>query len=344
MAERIVITSYNPNLDFGESLVKDMGIELKKGMWVTEEDLIENAGNADAVICSGPSQPWTSRVIESLVRCRILASLSIGYDRIDVDAASRLGMAVTNVPDFCVEEVSTQSLALLLALARRLLSIDRAVREKQVLISPVERDLIARYGYPIFRLSEQTLGIIGLGRIGTALAVKARGLGMRMIAYDPYVLEGVMLSHHVRPVDFDTLLRESDYISINAALTDETRNMIDHKAFERMKHTCYLINTARGGIVDHAALVKALQEGEIAGAGLDATAEEPMSPGNPLLGMPNVILSGHSAWYSTTADSGPGYWQKAMVQVIMALKGKWPTYAVNPEIKRQWLEKWGKER
>jgi D-3-phosphoglycerate dehydrogenase len=344
MAQRVVITSYTPNLDFGESLAKDMGVELKKGMWVTEEDLIENTGNADAVICSGPSQPWTSRVIESLAKCRILASLSIGYDRIDMNAASRLGMAVTNVPDFCVEEVSTQSLALLLALARRLLPIDRAVRDKQVLITPVERDLIARYGYPIFRLSEQTLGIVGMGRIGTALAVKARGLGMRMIAYDPYVLEGVMLSHHVRPVDFDTLLRESDYISINAALNDETRNMIDHRAFERMKRTCYLVNTARGGIIDDAALVTALQEGKIAGAGLDATAEEPLSPGNPLLGMPNVILSGHSGWYSTTADSGPGYWQKAMVQVIMALKGQWPSYAVNPEIKRQWLEKWGKGR
>jgi D-3-phosphoglycerate dehydrogenase / 2-oxoglutarate reductase len=344
VAHRIVITSYNPTLDFGESLVKDMGVELRKGMWSTEEDLIANTADADAVIGCSPLQPWTSRVIESMARCRIIASLSIGYDRIDVGAASRLGMAVTNLPDFCVEEVSTQSLAFLLALARRLLPIDRAVREKQITITPVDREKIARYGNPVYRLSEQTLGIIGLGRIGTALAVKARGLGMRIIAYDPYVLEGVMLSHHVTSVDFDTLLRQSDYISINAALNDETRNMIDRKAFEKMKRTAYLINTARGGIVEPAALVEAIQEGKIAGAGLDTTAEEPLSPGNPLLGMPNVILTGHSAWYSTTSDSGPGYWQKGMVQVMMALQGRWPTYAVNPEIKRQWLQNWGKGR
>lgn len=120
--------------------------------------------------------------------------------------------------------------------------------------------------------------------------------------------------------------------------------MIDRKAISKMKPTCQIINTARGGIVDHAALVEALQEEKLGGAGLDATAEEPLSPGNPLLGLPNVILSAHTGWYSTTSDSGPGYWQKAMVQVMMALRGQFPTYAVNPEIKGPWVQKWGKER
>jgi D-3-phosphoglycerate dehydrogenase len=249
-------------------------------------------------------------------------------------------MAVTNIPDFCIEEVSSQALALLMALNRRLFPIDRAVREKQVLITPTQRDLIAQHVYPIFRISEQTLGILGLGKIGTALAVKARGLGMRIIAYDPYVLEGVMLSHSVEPVDFDTLLRDSDILSINASLSDETRNIIDKNALSKMKPTSYLINTARGEIIDHSALIDALQKGIIAGAGLDATSEEPLSIGNPLLDMPNVILSAHSGWYSTTSDSASGYWQKAMVQVIMALKGQWPTYGLNPEIKKQWIEKW----
>lgn len=344
MSYRVVITSYNPTLDFGESLVQDMGVELKKGRWSTEEELIGNVADADAVIGCSPLQPWTARVIGSMHKCRILASLSIGYDRVDLESASRQGMAVTNVPDFCVEEVSTQALSLLLALARRLFPIDRGVREKQITITPMDRDRIARYAHPVYRLSEQTLGIVGVGKIGTALALKARGLGMRMIGYDPYVLEGVMSSHHVTPVSFDTLLRSSDYISINAALTEETRNMFDRKTFDRMKPTAYLINTARGGIVDPAALLEALQQGKIAGAGLDTTPEEPLSAGNPLIGMDNVILTAHSAWYSTTSDSGPGFWQKGMAQVRMALQGQWPTYAVNPGIRQQWLQKWGKGR
>ena len=180
-----------------------------------------------------------------------------------------------------------------------------------------------------------------MGKIGTALAVKARGLGMRIIAYDPYVLEGVMLIHRIEPVDFDTLLKDSDILSINASLNDETRNIIDKNALRKMKPTSCLINTARGEIIEHSDLIEALQKLTIAGAGLDVTSEEPLSIGNPLLDMPNVILSAHSGWYSTTSDSATGYWQKAMEQVIMALKGRWPIYGLNPEIKKQWIEKWG---
>jgi D-3-phosphoglycerate dehydrogenase len=341
MAYKVVLTVHSTGLDFGETLLKGLDVDLKSGMWQTEDDLIENTRGADAVICSGPVQPWTPRVIRSLLKCRILASLSVGYDRIHLETASQLGMAVTNIPDFCIEEVSSQALALIMALNRRLFSIDRAVREKQVLITPTQRDLITQHVYPIFRISEQTLGILGLGKIGTALAVKARGLGMRIIAYDPYVLEGVMLSHGVEPVDFVTLLKDSDILSINASLSDETRNVIDKNALKKMKPTSYLINTARGEIIDHSALIEALQKGIIAGAGLDVTSEEPLSIGNPLLDLSNVILSAHTGWYSTTSDSAPGYWQKSMVQVIMALKGQWPTYGLNPEIKKQWLYKWG---
>ena len=189
----------------------------------------------------------------------------------------------------------------------------------------------------------QTLGIIGLGKIGTTVALKAKGLGLRVIAYDPYVLGAVMMSRGVEPVDLDTLLRESDYVSINAALTDETRNLINLDAFRKMKPTCYLINTARGGIVQQSALLEALEKGLIAGAGLDVTADEPIKAGNPILKFPNVILTGHSAWYSEAADSNAEYWHKAMTQVVSALKGEWPIYAVNPEIKDKWLERWGKK-
>jgi D-3-phosphoglycerate dehydrogenase len=190
-------------------------------------------------------------------------------------------------------------------------------------------------------LSEQTTGIVGFGKIGTAVALKARGLGLKVIAHDPYVFGAVMKSHGVEPVDFDTLLREADYISINAYLSDETRGMFDDKSFSIMKPTAYLINTARGQIVDQPALVKALQEGRIAGAGLDVTAREPIPADDPILSCPNVILTGHSAWYSMTSDSAAEHWRKAMGQIAVALQGEWPIYAVNLDVKLKWLEKWG---
>ncbi len=197
------------------------------------------------------------------------------------------------------------------------------------------------FAYPMFRMRDQTLGIVGLGKIGTATALKARGLGMRVIAYDPYVLGAIMESRGVKPVDLDTLLRESDFISLHTPLTPETSKMIGYSEFKKMKPTCYFINTARGGCVDQEALIRALQEGLIAGAGIDVTVDELIAPDNPLLQMDNVILTGHSAWYSTTSEWEVYY--KPMTQVVMALEGKWPIYALNVEVQEKWLEKWGKK-
>ena len=342
MNYKVVNTIYSPDTDFGEEYLKDLDVNLINGQWRGEDELIENAADADAIICAGPGQPWTSRVINTLSRCRILASLSIGYDRIDVAAATECGIVVTNVPEFCVEEVSNQAIALLMALNRRLIPIDRAVREKQIHLITPNRKGIADYAQPVQRLQEQTLGIIGFGKIGTTVALKAKGLGMRVIAYDPYVFGAVMRSHRAEPVDFDTLLRESDFVSINAFLNDETREMIGYEEFKRMKSTCYLINTARGEIVDQAAMIRALNEGLIAGAGLDVTAVEPIPKDDPILKIPNVILTGHSAWYSSASDSNAEYWHKAMIQIAAALRGEWPIYTVNPEVKQTWHHRWGK--
>jgi len=163
---------------------------------------------------------------------------------------------------------------------------------------------------------------------------------MRVIAYDPYVLAAVMVSLGVEPVDFDKLLRESDFISIHAPLTEETRNMVRHEEFKKMKPNCYFINTARGPIVDQPALIRALQEGLIAGAGLDVTVDRPVARDNPLLKMPNVILTNHSAWYSITADSESEFWRKAMTQVVLVLNSEWPPYTVNPEVRNKWQLRW----
>ncbi|MBW1802166.1 MAG: C-terminal binding protein [Deltaproteobacteria bacterium] len=342
MSYKVVNTFYDPDRDFGEEYLEALDVNLVNGQWSEEDELIENAADADGIICVAPAQPWTRRVITSLSRCRILASLAIGYDRLDVEAATECGIVVTNIPDYCVDEVSNQAIAFLMALNRRLIPLDRAVREnKEIRFTPSNRQELADYAYPVHRLQDQTLGIIGFGKIGTSVGLKAGGLGMRVIAYDPYVFGAVMKSHGAEPVDFDTLLRESDVISVNAYLNDETRDMLGLEEFKKMKHSCYLINTARGEIVNHPALIRALNEGLIAGAGLDVTAVEPIPEDDPILKIPNVILTGHNAWYSITADSNAEYWHKAALQVVAALKGEWPLYAVNPEMKKEWLRKWG---
>jgi len=340
MSFKVVHAFVFPGVDLGEELLKPLDAALVKGMWRTEDELITHASDADALVGVVSVQPFTRRVLEALPRCRIIAGIGVGFEAVDLEAATDYGIAVTNVPDYCIDEVSGLAITFMLALGHKLLQIDGAVRERQASFT-MDRKALMDIAYPMFRMRKQTLGIVGLGSIGTATALKARGLGMRVISYDPYVLDAVVESRRVRPVDLDTLLRESDFISLHTPLTPETTNMIGYEEFKKMKPTCYFINTARGGCVDQAALIRALQEGLIAGAGIDVTVDEPIAADNPLIKMPNVILTGHSAWYSTTADWEIFY--KPMTQVVMALKGQWPLYALSAEAKEKWLEKWGKK-
>jgi len=338
-----VVNTFATGLDFGESLLKPLDATLVTGVWRTEDELISNAADADALLGSAPLQPFTRRVLGSLPKCRILASLGLAYDRVDLEAATEYGIVVTNTPDYCLDEVSDHAVALMLALGRKLLQLDKAVKERQVLFVPPNRKAVEDIAQPpVFRIRDQTVGVIGLGSIGTATALKCRGLGMKVIGYDPYILGAVLASRGIEPVDLDTLLKDSDVVVVHALVTAETRGMLGYQQFKKMKPSCYLVNAARGDILDQEALVRALQEGLIAGAGLDVTVDEPISADNPLLKMSNVILTGHSAWYSAVADSGPEFWHKPMSQAIMALKGEWPRYPVNPQVKVRWLEKWGK--
>ncbi|MCL5266412.1 MAG: C-terminal binding protein [Chloroflexi bacterium] len=341
MSFKVVNAFHLPDADFGERLLEPMGAEFVSGMWHTEDEIITNAHDADAVICSTTHQPFNRRVLAALPRCRIVASAGIGFTLADLEAATDLGIVVTNVPDYCLDEVSGRAIAFVMALGHRLMQLDRAVKEQQACFL-LDRKALKETAWPIFRMRDQTLGIIGLGKIGTVTATKAKALGMRVVAHDPYVLDGVMESWGVKPVDLATLLRESDFVSIHAPLTSETRKMFGDEEFKRMKPTAYFINVARGDCVDEAALIRALQEGMIAGAGLDVTAQEPISADNPLLKMSNVILTGHSAAFSASSD--PELWIKPMTQVIMAFKGQFPQYAVNPAVRKKWLDKWGKGR
>jgi D-3-phosphoglycerate dehydrogenase len=328
-----------PGVDFGDQLLEPLGATLVKRMSQTEDEILNIAKDADAVIGVPSFHPFNRSTLEGLSNCRIVAGIGIGYDQTDLEAATELGIAVTTVPDYCLDEVSSFAITLILALGHKLIKLDKAVREKQIVFTN-DREALMERAYPILRMRDQTLGIIGLGKIGTATALKARGLGMRVIAHDPYVLGAVMETHGVTPVDLNTLLSESDFISIHTPLTSETKNLMGYEEFKKMKRTSYFINTARGGCVDQQALVQALQQGIIAGAGIDVTVDEPISPDSPLLELPNVILTGHIAWYSTKSEGE--LYGKPMTQVVRALNGKWPLYVVNTEVKERWIKKWGK--
>lgn len=340
MTFKVIESFVIPGFDNHARLLKDMDAVLTSGTWKTEDELIENLKDADAVLGAASFQQFTRRVLSSLPKCRIIASSGIGLDQADLEAATENVIAITNVPDYGLDEVSGRAIAFMLALGHKLFTLDKMVRTKRlsgVLNMSATKEIIR----PMFRMREQTLGIIGLGRIGTAAALKAKGLGMRVIAYDPYVLPGIMESRWVKPVDLDTLLKESDFISLHTILTEETRDMVSYEEFKKMKPTCYFINTARGGCVDQPALIQALQQGLIAGAGIDVTAEEPIAADNPMLKMDNVILTGHTAGYSESAD--PDLFSRPMIQVVKALNGEWPTSAANPAVRNKWLEKWGKK-
>jgi len=329
-----------PGMDWGDKLLEPLDATLVKGMWVTEDEIIANAKDADAVICVTSAQSFSRRVLESLTNCRIVASAGVGFELIDVDAATERGIVVTNVPDYGLDEVSGLAVAMMLALGHKIFQVDKAVREKQLNVLKDMKGMM-EVCYPMFRMRDQTVGIIGVGRIGMTTALKCKGLGMRVIGYDPYVFGPVLKNRGIEPVDLDTLLKESDFISLHTPLTSETENMIDYEKFKKMKRTAYFVNTARGRCVDQPGIIQALQERLIAGAGIDVTVDEPIAADNLLIKMPNVILTGHSAWYSIEAQAD--MFGKPMTQVVLALQGKFPLYAVNPKVEDRWLEKYGKK-
>ena len=238
-------------------------------------------------------QPVTDMMLAAMPRCRIVARVGTGLDEIDLDAAARRGIYVTNVVDYAVDEVSTHAVTLLLAHARRLPAYLEVVGAGQ---------WSSTGGGPIRRLRGLTLGVVGFGRIGQATAAKASGLGLRVVAFDPMLSRDEIVAAGAEPADWPALLAQSDYISLHVPLTPLSRNMIDAAALAAMKPSAVLINTARGGLVDEEALAAAIRSGEIAGAALDVLADEPPPPGHPLLGDERILITPHSAWYSLEAQ------------------------------------------
>jgi D-3-phosphoglycerate dehydrogenase len=245
--------------------------------------------DADVVVSGGV--PLGEREFQQLPKARLLLRPYVGYDDIDVDAATAQGILMANVPDAFSEEVANHAMCLILAANQQLLISDRYVRSGEW----ERRRGRPNWHPPIHRLSVQTLGLVGFGNIARMVAQRAAPFGYRILAYDPYLSQDVADAYSVRLVELEELLRESDVVSVHTFLAASTRHLINAERLAQMKPTSYLINTARGPIVDEAALVEALRSGHLAGAGLDVTEVEPLAASSPLIQMENVILTPHMA-------------------------------------------------
>lgn len=307
-----------------------LGAEIVEIPAGTEDEFVKAARDADALYAKG--RRITKRIVDGLEKCKVIALGSVGVDSVDVAAATARGIPVTNVPDTFIEEVADHAMMLILATFRRLVVQDRLVREGRW-----------KEGRPMLlklpRLMGQTLGFIAFGHVARATAVRARAFGVRMLAYDPYVEELVMSQYGVEPASLTELLKRSDIVSMHAPSTPEAHHMLTEEHFRLMKPEALFVNTGRGPTVDEPALTKALQEGWIAGAGLDVLEEEPPAPTNPLLRMDNVILTAHVA--SASARFDPARRRRVGQEIALVLSGRWPRSCANPAVlERTELMRW----
>jgi D-3-phosphoglycerate dehydrogenase len=314
----LVIIAYNEFADAAleQAELNVIGAQVIRTGTLSTGEAQALAVQADAIVVS--IQPVTSELIASLEHCKIIARCGTGLDNINIPAATARGIWVTNIPDAYAEEVSTHALALLLACSRRLIPLIEATREGRW-----ERDFVLPFG----RLKGQTLGLLGLGYIAQDMAQKGRALGLRVIAHDPYVDGEVFAALQVQSVGWEELLRNSDYVSLHTPLTQETNQMIDSDALALMKPSAFLINTARGKIIDEQALLEAVRSRRIAGAALDVLSAEPPPPDHPLLHEERILVTPHSAWYSAEATRDVRV--RASQEVARVLRGENPYHPAN---------------
>lgn len=297
------------------------GHEILFREWKTSQEVIDGARDADAIILMAVQ--ITREVIEALPNLKVISRCGIGYDNVDWRAATEHGVVVCNVPDHCIYEVACHTFTMLLALERQLIPFMQRAREG---------------GYAngkeikCHRVKGQTLGILGYGRIGRELAPMALGVGMKVLAYDPYVKEpdrpGVTMA-----VSMDEVLRNADAVSIHLHLNAETAHMISMPQLRMMKKSAFLLNASRGGVVNTEDLVEALKTGEIAGAGLDVIENEPLRTDHEIFRMPQVIFTPHVGMY--TEEAMEDMYNKLSAQALDVLAGRWPNNVVNPEVREK---------
>lgn len=319
MSGTVLVTDYAwPSLDIERGILAELDAELLIAETGSEEEILALAPVADAILTNWRQVPEAA--LAAALRCCVVSRYGVGLDNIPVERATELGILVTNVPDFCLAEVSDHAMALLLACARRIVRFDRST-------SAGRWNLDLAPGLP--RLSGQTLGLVGFGNIARAVAPKALGFGLRLVAYSPRTQPGTVAGVDCRN-DLPSVLAESDYVSLHAPATPETYGLIGEQELRVMKPTAFLINTSRGSLVNEAALVRALTERWIAGAALDVVASEPPAPDHPLLGLDNTIITPHAAFYSDAAIEE--LQTKAALNVATALRGRVPETTINREV------------
>ena len=320
MPARVLVTDYAwPSLDIERHILDGVGAELVVAESGEPNELVALAANVEAILTNWKRVP--PEALDAASGCLLVSRYGIGVDNIPVDHATELGILVTNVPDFCLQEVSDHAMALVLACARRVVMFARSTHSGVWDIAGAGR------GLP--RLAEQTIGLIGFGNTARALVPKARGFGLSVLAYTPRVTPArgeVELTN-----DLDRVLREADYVSVHAPATPETAGLIGARELRLMKPTAYLINTSRGALIDEDALLRALEERWIAGAALDVLRQEPPPTNHALLALDNVIVTPHAAFYSDTAIAE--LQAKAATNVASVLSGSLPTTVVNPGVR-----------
>jgi D-3-phosphoglycerate dehydrogenase / 2-oxoglutarate reductase len=302
-----------PSLDPVERVLRPLGARLSLSASSAVPDILAVARDADALLVCYAKLPGD--LIRQLTRCKVIGRTGLGVDNIDLPAARERKIAVTYVPDYCMDEVSDHAMALLLALARKVPYANSLVQGGRWEMAAVA---------PIHRLKGQRLGLVGFGNIPRALVPKAKAFGLKVLAYDPFVTQDAFASFGVEGAGFDDLLASSDFVSIHAPLTPQTRGLLNSSALAKMKPGALLINTARGPLIDEKALIDALDSGRLGGAALDVLETEPPPKDSPLIGRPNVVLTPHTAFYSVEALQE--LQTKCATDVARVLSGLPPVY------------------
>jgi D-3-phosphoglycerate dehydrogenase len=315
---KVVVTDDRyKNYDEEKKVLDKIGAELVIANCRTEGEVAEICWDADAILCN--LAPMSAEVIEKLDKCKVISRYGVGYDNVDVKACTEKGIYLTNVPDYCAEEVSDHALALLMSCARKVARRDAQVRRGLWNIG---------CGDPIYRIAGKTFAFLGFGMIGRCLYRKIKGLNFsRILIFDPYLDEKAVKSYGAEKTDFETALKEADFISLHMPLNEKTESIINREAISMLKKTAIIINTSRGPLIDEKALIDALREGRINYAGLDVHCKEPLDGDNPLMNLENCVLTDHVGWYSE--ESMNELKRKAAENVSDVLSGREPKYKVN---------------
>jgi D-3-phosphoglycerate dehydrogenase len=311
-----VTDSVFPSLDPAKAALARVDPELIMAKSTSAEDILAVARDADAVLVTYAK--LTGDILNALTRCKVIGRFGLGVDNIDLPVAKQKGITVTYVPDYCLQEVSDHAMALLLALARKIPLSNQLVQAGRWEMPAV---------VPIYRLEGHVLGLIGFGNIPRKLVPKAKPFGLKVITHDPFVAPEHLKALDVENVSFDELLARSDFLSVHAPLRPETRGLLNTQAFAKMKRGVLIVNTARGPLIDEAALVAALDSGQVGGAALDVLATEPPPKSFPLQGRDNVILTPHTAFYSV--DALDELQTKCASDVARVLSGEKPVYPIS---------------